>query len=1005
MRTRTSRRSRPSWPEPSANLGSLSLAANGSYTYSVANAAVQFLGAGETQTDKFTVTSVDGTAKEVSFTITGVNDAAVIGDPTIAAVTEDAGVSGGNLSASGSIAISDADQNQSTFQTAVAGASGNLGSLSLAANGSYTYSVANAAVQFLGAGETQTDKFTVTSVDGTTKEVSFTITGVNDAAVIGDPTIATVTEDTDVSGDTLSASGSIAISDADQNQSLFQTAVTSAAGNLGSLDLAAGGSYTYSVANASVQFLGAGQTQVDKFTVSSVDGTSKEIVFTIHGANDAAVIGDPTSSTVTEDMAVSGGTLSASGSISIADADQGQASFLTTVTGADGNLGSLMLAADGSYTYTVANAGVQFLGAGDTRIDTFTVHALDGTTKDVGFTIQGANDAAVIGDPTASSVTEDANVSGSGQLTASGTIAVTDVDQNQSSFLTTVTGAGGNLGSLVLAANGSYTYTVANASVQFLGAADSKVDQFTVTTVDGTSKQVAFTIHGANDAATIGTPTVSTVTEDVAVNNGRLSAAGTIPITDADQGQSAFQTTAVAASGALGSLLLNADGSYVYSVANAATQSLGGSDVHTDNFTVTALDGSSRTVSFTIQGANDVAVITGVTSASVQEDTGIVNGQLVTGPNQLTASDADAGQSGFQAKASTAGTYGTFSLTAAGAWTYAVSNSLPAVQNLNTGQSLTDSFTATSLDGSASTPVTVTIQGVTDAQVGSDKTDIYTFQASGSGSQTIIDPGGNDEIVIAGSGPLAVLGFERLGNDLQIQVNSQIVTVQNHFTGAGAVEEITFSAGQTFAGYALAGTYALFSGGGFVASNGNSNDVIAGTSVGQTLDGGGGASGRDLLFGNGGNDTLIGQNNADLLVGGAGDDRLEGGDGNDVLVGGAGNDLFVFNTALNGTGNVDRIADFDGNGDLVQLAKAGLFANLATVGSAGGTSLLAVDFFSGAGAASASIGAAHIVYDTTTGNLYYDANGGANDQRTLFATLDPAGVTGAVTAADFRVVS
>ena len=66
----------------------------------------------------------------------------------------------------------------------------------------------------------------------------------------------------------------------------------------------------------------------------------------------------------------------------------------------------------------------------------------------------------------------------------------------------------GNLGSLSLAANGVYTYSVANSAVQYLGAADSKVDTFTVTAFDGTQKQVSFTIHGANDAAVIGTPTV-----------------------------------------------------------------------------------------------------------------------------------------------------------------------------------------------------------------------------------------------------------------------------------------------------------------------------------------------------------------------------------------------------------------------------------------------------------------------------------------------------------------
>jgi VCBS repeat-containing protein len=61
-------------------------------------------------------------------------------------------------------------------------------------------------------------------------------------------------------------------------------------------------------------------------------------------------------------------------------------------------------------------------------------------------------------------------------------------------------GAQGNLGSLTLAANGSYTYTVADSAVQYLGANDTKVDTFTVTALDGTTKQISFTIHGTDDA-------------------------------------------------------------------------------------------------------------------------------------------------------------------------------------------------------------------------------------------------------------------------------------------------------------------------------------------------------------------------------------------------------------------------------------------------------------------------------------------------------------------------
>src|SRR6185295_3907693 len=110
--------------------------------------------------------------------------------PTVADVTEDAAVdASGNLVAAGSISISDADAGQSTLSTSVTADPANLGSLVLAANGSYTYSVANSATQSLANGQTHVDNFTVTSFDGTTKTVSFTIHGANDAAVIGTPTV------------------------------------------------------------------------------------------------------------------------------------------------------------------------------------------------------------------------------------------------------------------------------------------------------------------------------------------------------------------------------------------------------------------------------------------------------------------------------------------------------------------------------------------------------------------------------------------------------------------------------------------------------------------------------------------------------------------------------------------------------------------------------------------------------------------------------------------------
>ena len=188
--------------------------------------------------------------QSVTIIVTGTNDGAVIGDPAVHDVTEDANA--GNLTASGTLAISDADQGQASFQTGVTGAQDNLGSLTLQANGSYIYTVANSAVQFLGANNTKVDTFTVTAFDGTTKQISFTVHGTNDAPVIGDPTVHDVTEDANVVNGNLTASGTLSISDADQNQASFQTGVTGAQGNLGSLTLQANGGYTYTVADLSL---------------------------------------------------------------------------------------------------------------------------------------------------------------------------------------------------------------------------------------------------------------------------------------------------------------------------------------------------------------------------------------------------------------------------------------------------------------------------------------------------------------------------------------------------------------------------------------------------------------------------------------------------------------------------------------------------------------------------------------------------------------------------------
>uniref|UniRef100_UPI00048752C6 VCBS domain-containing protein n=1 Tax=Bradyrhizobium sp. WSM1743 TaxID=318996 RepID=UPI00048752C6 len=365
--------------------------ATGAYTYTLnsSSASVQALAEGQQVTEQFAYTNADnhgGTGSStLTVTITGSNDPATItvSGSQDTSVTE-AGSVAGDPSASGQLAVHDVDNGQDHFAVP-ASLAGTYGNFTFnAASGAWTYTLDPAKSDSLAAGQHVADTLRVASADGTaTHDIVVNITGTNDPAVIGNPVQHDVTED-----GVLTASGTLSINDVDQNQNSFQTVVVSAPGNLGMLTIGANGAYSYSVVNELVQYLGQGETRDEIFTVEALDGTTKDVTFTIHGVNDAADIGGPTQHDVTED-----GQLTASGQLSISDADQNQAAFQAgEITGAD-NLGTVTLQADGHYTYSVDNAAIQYLGANEVKTETFTVKSVDGTTRSISFDIHGAQDA------------------------------------------------------------------------------------------------------------------------------------------------------------------------------------------------------------------------------------------------------------------------------------------------------------------------------------------------------------------------------------------------------------------------------------------------------------------------------------------------------------------------------------------------------------------------------------------------------------------------------------
>lgn len=137
----------------------------------------------------------------------------------------------------------------------------------------------------------------------------------------------------------------------------------------------------------------------------------------------------------------------------------------------------------------------------------------------------------------------------------------------------------------------------------------------------------------------------------------------------------------------------------------------------------------------------------------------------------------------------------------------------------------------------------------------------------------------------------------------------------------------------------------------------NDDDIVYGTLERDFIDGG---IGNDKIWGNDGNDRLLG---------GRGDDRLAGDRGNDKLTGGSGRDTFVYeNFAPQDLGR-DRITDFEVGIDKIEL-HLDIFSQLSP-----GQTLNSEEFAVVDSRRAATRSDALIVYDSSSGNLYYNANG------------------------------
>ena len=137
-----------------------------------------------------------------------------------------------------------------------------------------------------------------------------------------------------------------------------------------------------------------------------------------------------------------------------------------------------------------------------------------------------------------------------------------------------------------------------------------------------------------------------------------------------------------------------------------------------------------------------------------------------------------------------------------------------------------------------------------------------------------------------------------------------------------------------------------------------------------------GTSGIDSLFGTAGADQILGNGGADYLYGRGGADQLTGG---------AGKDKFVFDTKFDGT--IDEILDFNPKEDAFYLDNA-IFTALTGGSLSDPKRIFRTNLEDGAGA-KPNDSNDFLIYDKTTGNLSYDADGNGAGEAIVFAHLQP----------------
>ncbi|MGB0747408.1 MAG: VCBS domain-containing protein, partial [Magnetospiraceae bacterium] len=379
-----------------------------------------------------------------------------------------------------------------------------------------------------------------------------------------------------------------------------------------------------------------------------------------------------------------------------------------------------------------------------------------------------------------------------------------------------------------------------------------------------------------------------------------------------------------------GSLTWNPNGTYTYTPNpdNPTVKALDDGESVDETYTVTIGDGqggfTTLTLTISVGGVDDPPEATDGSNAVVEDGGTPASGNLLA-----TVSDPEGGTLTVTG-VSGGNSYGTLTWNSDGTYSYTLDDANSAVDALEDGESLVETYQVTASDPGGNTVVfsfSVTIAGLTD---GNTPPVAVNDTLSATENDTMGAPSGDflaNDTDVDVLDVLTVTGVT--GGDLYGTLNwfangtfSYVVDDANPTVNALDTGDMLFDV------Y----SYTISDGNGGVANatltvtiNGYTDPglLLVGTPAADNLVGG---SGDDTIQGLGGPDTLTGNGGDDSMNGGTGDDTLDGGAGNDTIFGGSGADY-----VLAGSGN-DVLDGGAGTADLLSyiLAPGSVVVNMAT---------------------------------------------------------------------------